>query len=587
MVFDVLTLIGGLCLFMFGMNLMGHSLERAAGNKLQSLLAKFTTGKAAGFFTGLTITAIIQSSSATTVMVVGFVNSGLMNLRQAINVIMGANVGTTITSWILSLAGIEGGIWYTDIFKPATWVPVLALIGLILYLAGKTNRKRDVGTILLGFATLMFGMDIMSDAAKSFKGIVSEVFGFFGNDSLGFFAPVLAVLAGVIFTAILQSSSASVGVLQALTGSGSGITNSVAFPIIMGQNIGTCVTALLSSAGANKNGKRAAIVHLIFNLIGTVIMLMIFYIVRGAIPAFAYDASKFSIAIMHTIFNVGATIIMLPSARLLEKIAYKLVKDDEKTQEEPLLDERLLSAPAIALGVCHDAVTTLANISVEALKLANDCIINFSEKTVKRVREIEERTDHYEDHLGTYLVKLSSNQIGDHDANEAAKYLKIISDYERISDHAVNIIRSSEELEEKGLEFTDTAKSELGKICSAVNEILDSTLFVFVNNDIKAAYQIEPLEQVIDKLRARLRSNHITRLQKNACSIEVGFIWNDILTNLERVSDHCSNIAGSVIDSHNNNMNIHETLRTFKYDDPEFKTMYEAFLDKYYIANEQ
>ena len=591
--FPLLTLLGGLCLFMFGMNIMGESLERAAGNKLQSLLAKFTTNKMAGFITGLAVTSVIQSSSATTVMVVGFVNSSLMTLRQAINVIMGANVGTTITAWILSLDGIpdEAG-FILKFFKPDTFVPLLALLGLGLFMFAKSSRKKDIGTILLGFAALMFGMTIMSDAvgnSEQIKDVVNNVFGFFGKDTpLGVFAPIAAVAAGAIFTAVIQSSSASVGILQALAAvPGSGITNTVALPIIMGQNIGTCITAVLSSAGANKNGKRTAIVHLSFNLIGTTIMLIFYYIFIYAlklIPVMDNPASMLSIATMHTLFNVIGTIILLPCSRLLEKLAYKILPEDkEEKQSKLVIDERLLNTPVVALGVCRDATITMATDAIDAFNIGLTAFDEYTKEKAETIRKIEDKTDHYEDVIGTYLVKLSSHQIGDKSGDETAKLLKLIGDFERISDHAVNIIESCEELREKNIEFSDDAKAEIGVLTSAISEILGLSLDAFSNNDLSLARKIEPLEQVIDGLKEQLRTRHILRLQQGNCTIAAGFVWSDILTNLERTADHCSNIAACIIDTANDNLNLHESVREMKADEGDFKELYLSYSQKYIL----
>ncbi len=585
--FDVLTLIGGLCLFMFGMNVMGQALERSAGGKLQSLLAKFTTSKGAGFLTGLGVTAIIQSSSATTVMVVGFVNSGLMSLKQAINVILGANVGTTVTSWIISLSGIEGDAWFIKILKPDSFTPILALIGLIMYMMGKSSRKKDIGTIFLGFTTLMFGMSTMSDAVSGLKNVpaFTNIFTFFTGDTLGFFGPLLGVLAGAVLTAIIQSSSASVGILQALSTTGA-ISNGAAFPIIMGQNIGTCVTAMLSSAGANKNGKRAAIVHLFFNVIGTVIMLILFYIIQ-LFPVFdqffGTPTDGFQIAILHTVFNVGCTVILLPASALLEKLAYKLIKDDMVEDNEPKLDERLLNTPVVALGVCHDATVTMARDAVEAFQLSFSVINEYDHAKAEAVRKAEDKTDKYEDAIGTYLVKLSSHQIGDRASDEASMLLRLIGDFERISDHAVNIIESAEELRDKGLDFSHDAKKELKVLANSVSEILYLALKAFVDKDLDTARKIEPLEEVIDNLKEQLRARHIYRLQEGTCSIAVGFVWSDILTNLERTADHCSNIGACLIDTANDNLNLHQSVREMKEDRGEYQALYYNYSKKYVL----
>lgn len=576
-VFDALTLVGGLSLFLFGMNIMGQALERRAGNKLRYLLGKLTANRAAGLLTGLGITAVIQSSSATTVMVVGFVNSGFLTLKQAIDVIMGANIGTTVTAWILSLAGIDGGNLFVNLLKPSSFTPVLALIGIIFYMFLKNDKKKDTGLILLGFATLMYGMETMSGAVAGLGDSpeFQDLFLLFKN-------PIFGVLAGAVLTGIIQSSSASVGILQALTVTGR-VTYGAAVPIIMGQNIGTCVTALLSSVGANKNAKRAAMVHLSFNVIGSIVWITVFVIVKAIFaPAVLDDrATLVGIAVIHSMFNILCTVLMLPLAGFLEMLVTKLIPDSNKKEDEAELDERLLMTPAIALEQCHEVASEMAKISVEALKDALLSIRQYSPALAKSIREREERADHYEDILGTYLVSLSSRPVSENDSAEAAKLLKIIGDFERISDHAVNVLESVEELREKQLSFSDEADSELAVISDAVKEILDLALAAFLRNDLDSAALVEPLEQVIDGLKEQLRTNHIRRLQSGDCSIEVGFIWSDLLTNLERASDHCSNIAGCVIDMEQHKMNLHESLRAVRYEDGGFRRNFQAYKQKY------
>ena len=578
--FSVLTMVGGLCLFLFGMNLMGQALERSAGNKLQGMLGKLTTGKAAGLLTGLGVTAIIQSSSATTVMVVGFVNSGLMTLRQAINVIMGANIGTTVTAWILSLGGISGDNIVLKLLKPMSFTPVLALMGIILYMFCKNKKKQDFGMIFLGFATLMFGMDIMTGAVEGLADIpqFQELFLLFKN-------PILGVLAGAILTAIIQSSSASVGILQALAITGR-VSYGAAIPIIMGQNIGTCVTAILSSVGATKNAKRAALVHLSFNVIGTVVWLLVYSLVSVLLAPALFDsaATMSGIAVAHSIFNILCTLLLLPMSGLLERVAYKLVPDAKKPEAVTELDERLLATPTIALERCRLLATDMARTSTNALKHALTCLADYDKELADKVREAEEQSDHYEDIIGTYLVKLSTSQASERDSAEAAMLLKIIGDMERISDHAVNLLESSEELREKDIVFSDDARAELDRLFGAVREILDLTLDAFVEWDIISARSVEPLEQVIDRLKERMRSQHISRLQAQNCSIEAGFIWSDLLTDLERTSDHCSNIAACVIDAEHHNMNLHQSLRDMKSESPYFKDQYEKYAKKYLQA---
>ncbi|MBE6718298.1 MAG: Na/Pi cotransporter family protein [Ruminococcaceae bacterium] len=574
---DILKLIGGLCLFLFGMNVMGQALERRAGGKLQSLLSKLTSNKFAGLLTGLCVTAVIQSSSATTVMVVGFVNSGLMTLKQAINVIMGANVGTTITAWILSLSGISSKNIFVQLLKPTAFTPVLALIGIVFYMFCKSTKKKDTGTILLGFAVLMFGMDTMSASVSGLSDVpaFAELFIMFKN-------PILGVLAGAILTAIIQSSSASVGILQALATTGL-VSYGAAIPIIMGQNIGTCITALLSSFGTNRNAKRAALVHLSFNVIGTIVCLIIFTVVDIVLSPAFFDtnSSLFGIAVAHSVFNLACTLILLPMSSLLEKLAYRLVPETQTPDEFTDLDERLLTTPTIALERCHEFACEMADNAIYSLKQSLACLKEYSEDTANEVRELENKTDRFEDVMGTYLVKLSTHQISDRDSAEAAKLLKIIGDLERISDHATNIVDSAEEMRDKNLTFSNDAVKELENLCDAVEEILNLTLKAFVKDDLNSANTVEPLEQVIDILKDKLRSGHISRLQQGICSIETGFVWSDILTNLERTSDHCSNIAGCVVDALARNLNLHESIRVMKAEDPHYKEQYSIFADKY------
>ncbi len=575
--FDLLTMVGGLCLFLFGMNIMGDALERRAGGKLESILARLTTNKFAGLFTGIGVTAVIQSSSATTVMVVGFVNSGLMSLKQAINVIMGANIGTTATSWILSLGGISGDNIVVQLLKPMSFTPVLASIGVIMYMFCKKNKTKDTGTIFLGFAVLMFGMDIMSDSVSGLADIPA-----FTNIFLMFKNPILGMLAGAILTAVIQSSSASVGILQALAMTGA-VPYGAAIPIIMGQNIGTCITAMLSSVGTNRNAKRTAFVHLSFNVIGTIVWLTVFSIIKYTAAPTLFDApaTMAGIAVSHSLFNIACTILLLPTSALLEKISYVLVPETEEPDSITTLDERLLVTPAIALELCRDKVVKMAEISINAMKDALQCLSGYSEDIAENVRNAEEKTDKYEDLVGTYLVKLSVNKISDHHSAEAAKLLKIIGDLERISDHAVNIIDSAEEIDEKGINFSEKAKSELKNICCALEEILDLSFMAFVNNNFTAAEMVEPLEQVVDELKDMMRNNHIIRLQQGICSMETGFVWSDILTDIERTSDHCSNIAGCVIDAKDSNLNLHASLSAMKKESSYFKEQYKVYAKKY------
>lgn len=576
-IFNVLTMIGGLCLFLFGMNLMGQALERRAGGKLQSLLDKMTGSVPAGFLTGLGITAIIQSSSATTVMVVGFVNSGLMTLRQAINVIMGANVGTTVTAWLLSLAGISGSNIWVNLLKPSSFTPVLALIGIIFYMFCKSGKKKDTGMILLGFATLMFGMETMSGAVSGLKDVPA-----FTSLFLMFKNPILGVLAGALLTGIIQSSSASVGILQALAVTGQ-VSYAAAIPIIMGQNIGTCVTALISSVGTQKNAKRAAVVHLMFNVIGVVVLLTAFWIVKIVFAPAILDenATMSGIAIAHSLFNILCTAMLLPAGGLLEKLAIRIVPDKGGKEQPVELEERLLITPSVALGRCRAVAGEMARCAGEALHMALATFENYSPELAESIRENESRCDRYEDELGTYLVRLSAQQLSDAESEEATELLKIIGDFERISDHAVNLLAASEELRSKGLGFSATAEKELKVLIGAVSEILNTAERAFSEKDLAAAVQVEPLKQVIVALKEQMRTRHILRMQQGHCSIEAGFVWSDLLTDLERTADHCSNIAGCVLDAANHGLNLHETLRAMRADDPDFRRAYGAYAEKY------
>ena len=576
-IFNVLTLVGGLCLFLFGMNLMGQALERRAGGRLRSLLDKMTSRVFVGFLTGLGITAIIQSSSATTVMVVGFVNSGLMTLRQAINVIMGANVGTTVTAWLLSLAGIDSGSLWIQLLKPSSFTPVLALVGIIFYMFCKDVKKKDTGTILLGFATLMFGMEAMSGAVAGLKDVpeFTQLFLMFRN-------PVLGVLVGAVLTGIIQSSSASVGILQALSVTGS-VSYAAAIPIIMGQNIGTCVTAILSSVGTNKNARRAAVVHLMFNVIGVAVLLTVYCVVKALFAPAILDrpATMYGIAIAHSVFNILCTAMLLPAGSLLEKLAIRMVPDAKRHEETVELDSRLLATPALALGRARDVTVQMAQCAVRALENALDAFTAYTPELARSIREDEERCDHYEDIIGTYLVQLSSHSLSDGESQESTELLKTIGDFERISDHAVNVLESAEELQSKKLSFSPAAMAEYQTLARATRRILHLSLDSFRQDDPVQAAQVEPLEQVIDTLKEELRTRHILRMRRGQCSIEAGFVWVDLLTDLERTSDHCSNVAGCVIDAGRHNLNLHETLRAAQTQDPDYAGRFRAYAQEY------
>ncbi len=565
-IFKIITLLGGLALFLFGMNVMGDGLERRAGSSLKGLLGKLTDSKIKGFLTGLGVTAVIQSSSATTVMVVGFVNSRLMTLKQSIGVIMGANIGTTVTAWILSLGGISSDNLFMQLLKPTSFTPVLALVGTVFLMFSKSTKQKDVGTILLGFATLMFGMDTMSGAVSGLADIPA-----FQNLFLMFKNPVLGVVVGAVLTGIIQSSSASVGILQALSATGA-VSYAAAIPIIMGQNIGTCVTALLSSFGTNKNAKRAAIIHLSFNVIGTVVWLTTFSIVAKVFQPALLDTSAtyLGIAVCHSVFNILCTTLLLPMSSVLEKIAYLVVPEGKETSRAVELDERLLATPSIALGQCHQLALKMAEETMEAFRMSLRALGSGNLSQAERIRAVEKDADHYEDVLGTFLTKLARAQISDDDSSEVSKLLKVIGDLERISDHSVNVLESAEEMVEKKITFSEGARKEMEVLSNALAEILTLTMDALRREDWEAAASVEPLEQVIDHIKSVLRNRHIARLKKGECSVEAGFIWADLLTDMERTSDHCSNIAVSIMDAHAHNMNAHQRLRSLKEGNPAF-----------------
>ena len=580
-IFSVITMLGGLALFLFGMTYMGNGLEKSAGGALERILERMTNNPIKGVLLGAVVTAVIQSSSATTVMVVGFVNSGIMKLTQAIGIIMGANIGTTATAWILSLNGLAGDEWYIQLFKPDSLSPIAALIGLIMTMACKNDRKKDVGSILLGFAILMFGMSMMSDAVAPLK--ENEAF---RNMLLLFTNPVLGVLAGALLTAIIQSSSASVGILQAISSTGA-LPYSAAMPIIMGQNIGTCATAMLSSIGASKNAKRTAFVHLYFNIIGTVIFLIGYYLIE-ALVGFAFTDDMVTaqgIATIHTTFNLITTAILLPFYKLLGKLAEKTVRENVKKPKEekhPLLDERFLTSPTFALEQCVSVTGRMAALSGDAIKRALDLVEKYDAHEAEHVIKAEDEVDIYEDKLGTFLVKLSARDLSIEDSQTATRLLHNIGDLERISDHAVNIQEAAKEMVDKKITFSDEAKREIRVISAAVSDIIDRTIKALFRNDLGAATDVEPLEQVIDDLKETIRGNHIDRLQEGKCTIELGFILSDLLTNYERVSDHCSNIAATMIKSAEQSYETHKYLNELKNSGNEhFEAEFKACKAKY------
>ena len=575
-IFDLLSMIGGLCLFLFGMSVMGEALEKRAGGSLKSILTNITEKKITGFLLGLGVTAVIQSSSATTVMVVGFVNSGIMTLSQAINVIMGANVGTTVTAWILSLTGVSGESMLVQMLKPMSFTPILALIGIFMYM-GKNDKRKDTGMILLGFATLMFGMDIMSSSVNGLKNVPQ-----FTNLMVMFTNPIMGVLVGALLTGIIQSSSASVGILQALSATGQ-IPMAAAVPIIMGQNIGTCVTAMLSSVGTNKNARRTALVHLLFNIIGTCVWLTVFTVVRAVFdPAFLYEsANAVSIAIAHSVFNILCTCLLLPMSGILEKLAYMIIKETEDEDAIEMIDERLMDVPAIAIEQCHTVVCKMAGIANQSLKDSLVLAGAYDKDLAAKIVSDEDKVDRYEDMLGNYLVKLSNTALNAEDRTITAELLHLIGDFERISDHAVNVMESVEEMREKKIRFPEGIRAELTVMGGAVYEILDLAYEALRTDDAEKAKRIEPLEEVVDKLKEELRFRQILRLQKGECTIEQGFILSDMLTNLERVADHCSNVAGRIIERHQRNFSMHNYIDNIRVIDKEFDKKYERYSKKY------
>ena len=582
---DVLALLSGLALFLYGMDVMGDSLKKSAGSSLKTFLGKMTTNPVKGFILGLCVTLVIQSSSATTVMVVGFVNSGTMTLIQSVGVIMGANVGTAITAWLTALNSLGGdsgaeAVELLGILKPDSWVPIVAVIGICLIMFVKRGKKKDIGMILLGFVVLMTGMTMMSDAVSPLKGDPE-----FAKILMMFENPVLGIMAGLILTAIVQSSSASVGILQALTVTGA-ISYGAAIPIVMGQNIGTCVTAMLSSLGANKNGKRAAVVHLSFNVIGVVLVSVIFYtlnaIVNFAFTSVAIDA--WGVALVHTLFKLICVALISPFYKQLAKLSTLIIKDSKDDQEtSTLLDDRLLGTPTVAVGRATQVVASMADLSTKALRDSISLFDEFDAKLADTIRDVEGKVDNLEDAIGSYLIKVSANTTDQSDSEQITKLLHIIGDYERISDHAVNIVESCEELKDKKISFSEDAEREIRVLSRAVGDILELSYRAFAENDLDAASKIDPLEQVVDDLCDKIKLNHVIRLQKSECTIEHGFVLSDILTNFERVSDHCSNIGGCVIEiAKYDALDMHKYNRK-NHNSQDFEKMYKEYTAKYSI----
>ena len=561
-IFDILTMIGGLALFLYGMNVMGDGLKKASVGKLELILEKLTSNKLMAVLLGAGVTAVIQSSSATTVMVVGFVNSGIMKLSQAVGVILGANVGTTVTAWILSLTDVNGSSFFLQFLKPTSFSPVLAIIGVILMGMSKKEVHKNVGTIMIGFAVLMFGMDTMSGSVTPFAQSpeISNLLLMFSN-------PVLGMLAGLILTAIIQSSSASVGILQALCASGA-VSYATAIPIIMGENVGACMPALISGAGGNKGAKRTALIHLYYNIIKTVAFMAVFYAINAFVHFEFLDqaASAVGVAIIHSAFNVVAVIVMFPFTFILEKLVYLTIPESEEEKREAdsvkkeiqLLDSRFLNTPGFALEQCKNVAIDMAEYSREALFLAIQMLEKYDKEASEKVIELENIVDHYEDEIGSYLVKLSSRHLTEKDSQELSVLLHCIGDFERISDHAINIMESAKEMNQKELSFSKKAQEELAVYTGAIKDIVNTSILVFQEEDLKLAEMIEPLEEVIDYLSVEVKKRHMKRLRKGKCTIEMGFVLSDVTTNYERVSDHCSNIALSLLQLNEENFETHE-----------------------------
>lgn len=586
-VYDVLNLLGGIALFLFGMHTLSAALEKLAGGKLEHWLEKATSRPIKGVVLGAIITAVIQSSAATTVMIIGFVNSGLMKLSQAIGVILGANIGTTATSWLLSLQSIDGseGFSVLNLLKPTTFTPILAVIGVILIMFTKSDRKKTIGTILAGFAVLMFGMNAMSSATAGLE--QNETF---CNILMMFSNPILGVIAGAVLTAVLQSSSASIGILQSIAISTGKVTYAIALPLLLGQNIGSCVTALISSIGANKPAKRVAVVHLYFNVIGTVLFLSVFYLINAFIdlPFMQDSLNAVGIAVIHTGFNVLTTALFLPFTKQLERLACLTVRDKpgEKKQDAPMLDERLLKTPSVAIEQCRNVSIRMAELTMETLRTSLEVVMEYDQKKCNEVIDNENSIDLYEDKIGSYILKISSKDLSETDSKIVSMMLHTIGDLERISDHAVNIIEAAGEMHTKKIKFSDQALRELKVMIKAVSEILDMSINSFIKADVNLAKCVEPLEDVIDQLRNELKSRHIERLRSGKCTIELGFILQDLLTNFERVSDHCSNIAVYLIQINDNSMDTHEYMNELKkLDRSEFMDEFNDYSKKYILPD--
>jgi len=583
----IISLLGGLALFLFGMDVMGKALERLAGGKLQTVLAKMSSTVFRGFFLGMAVTAVIQSSSATTVMVVGFVNSGIMTLKQAIGVIMGSNVGTTVTSWLLSLTALEGSSFVVQVFKPTTLAPLLGVIGIVLFMFTKSEKKQGVGTILLGFMALMTGMELMSDSMEFLKGEQ-----WFANLMISFSNPILGIIAGAALTAIIQSSSASVGILQGLCSTGA-ITVGNALPIILGQNIGTCVTAMISTVGANRNARRTALVHLYFNIVGVALIALLVYGVDLFYPLeiLTKQAGPMEIAVIHTGFNLVATAILLPMNKLLEKLAYLTIPRQEVHQAPVLLDPLLLNTPAVAIQRSMDVACQMAKAAQESMKVAIGLTKNYTEEGFEQVHQLEDQTDIYEDALGSYLVQLTGQKLSVEDNRSLNTVLYTISDLERIADHAVDIAKAGREMHQKNIQFSKQAQEELAVLERAVMDVISNTVAAFESQDLNQAMKVEPQEQVVDALVKEVKSRHVRRLRDGLCSVEYGFVLEDILTSYERSADHCSNVAIEMLQVAEGKLEAHEYLNALKggqlQESAQFSERFKKYRARYVFPEDQ
>lgn len=578
-IFDLLQFIGGLALFLYGMNYMGSSLEKLSGGKLETMLEKMTSNRLKGLLLGAGVTAVIQSSSAVTVMAVGFVNSKIMSLHQVVGIIMGANIGTTITSWLLSLTGIEGSNIFIKLLKPSSFAPVIAMIGIFLLFSRKSEKKKNIGAIMLGFATLMFGMDYMSAAVEPLKDVpqFTGILTMFSN-------PILGILAGALLTAVIQSSSASVGILQALAVTGS-ITVSSAFPIILGQNIGTCITALLSSVGTSKNGKRTAVIHLIFNTLGVGAAMLVFYSVKGILklPIFEESINAGSIAAIHTLFNVFSTVLLFPFGKWLEKLACIIIPNG-KDENSELIDEKFVLSSAYAIDKAKEQCNTMAETALENTILSLNLLKKYSSSKSSKITENEQILDKYEDELETYLVKLSAGELNLNNSVRLSMLSHAIGNFERIGDYAYNILRVKQQMHKEKIHFSEEACKELEIMGLAVKEIAENAAAAFINNDTEAANRIEPLEQVIDNLKVQIKAKHSKRMENTQCSIENGILFFDIINSLERIADHCSNLALCIIELSQKSYRIHEYAKGIKNTSTSFMEAFEEYCEKYSLA---